>query len=78
VDELGRVFGYVGKVRKAYKILVRNLNERHYLGWNSTNGKRILIMDSCVYYEYALFLFIYFIMQHIHGSFNIFSESLYL
>jgi hypothetical protein len=25
VDELGRVFDYMGKVRKAYKILVRNL-----------------------------------------------------
>jgi hypothetical protein len=23
VDELGRVFGYMGKVRKAYKILIR-------------------------------------------------------
>jgi hypothetical protein len=22
-DELGRVFGYMGKVRKAYKILIR-------------------------------------------------------
>jgi hypothetical protein len=48
VDELGRVFGYMGKVRKAYKILLRNLNERHYLGWHSTNGKKILSMDSCV------------------------------
>jgi len=25
VDELGRVFGYMGKVRKAYKILVKKL-----------------------------------------------------
>jgi hypothetical protein len=25
VDELGRVYGYMGKVRKAHKILVRKL-----------------------------------------------------
>ena len=57
VDELGRVFGYMGKVRKAYKVLVRKLNERHYLRWHSTNGKRICSMDSCVYYQCAPFLF---------------------